>query len=323
MNQILSFGHIGNSEKHIKKVIKTFSFIIIILAIILIIEGSIGYKKSKNEKVYVERPDIDIIRNGGVTILNINSQIGIGKIVYYWNDGIKNTVEKAGEKETSLEIETTIGTNDLNLEIVDSKGNSITYDPIKISYEEMDENEGLVGEEDWEVAVQNDKTEPIISLGAKKGKVTINVTDNVRMSYLTYSWNGGEETKITGLSEDEKSITAEIDVLKGDNKLTIKAYDMAGNVANIEKDVHGTDGPSINVKKENDEIVVNIENQFGITKIYYNFNGEEKTIDNINEKQYEIRLELAEGDNFIIVEAYENNVKTEYKGKTKKVSSNQ
>ena len=201
----------------------------------------------------------------------------------------------------------------MNLEIVDSEGNQIKYDPIKISYENTSEDG-----ENWQVAVNNDKTEPIVSLGAKKGKVTINASDNVRMSYVTYSWNGGEETKITGLSEDEKSLSAEIDVLKGDNKLIVRAYDVAGNVATVEKDVHGTDGPEIKVKKENDEIVINVEDQFGITKIYYNFNGEEKTIENINEKTYEIRLKLIDGENYVIIEAYENNVKNEYKGKTTK-----
>ncbi len=313
MNQILSFGHAGDSKKQINKVIKSFSFFIIILAIILIIEGILGYKKAKEKKVYVERPDIDVIRNGDVTILDISSKIGIEKVIYFWNDGIENTVEKNGEKNFELEIGTTIGTNDLNLEIVDSEGNQIKYDPIKISYENTSENG-----ENWQVAVNNDKTEPIVSLGAKKGKVTINASDNVRMSYVTYSWNGGEETKITGLSEDEKSLSAEIDVLKGDNKLIVKAYDVAGNVATVEKDVHGTDGPDIKVKKENDEIVINVEDQFGITKIYYNFNGEEKTIENINEKTYEIRLKLIDGENYVIIEAYENNVKNEYKGKTTK-----
>ena len=313
MNQILSFGHAGDSKKQINKVIKSFSFFIIILAIILIIEGILGYKKAKEKKVYVERPDIDVIRNGDVTILDISSKIGIEKVIYFWNDGIENTVEKNGEKNFELEIGTTIGTNDLNLEIVDSEGNQIKYDPIKISYENTSENG-----ENWQVAVNNDKTEPIVSLGAKKGKVTINASDNVRISYVTYSWNGGEETKITGLSEDEKSLSAEIDVLKGDNKLIVKAYDVAGNVATVEKDVHGTDGPDIKVKKENDEIVINVEDQFGITKIYYNFNGEEKTIENINEKTYEIRLKLIDGENYVIIEAYENNVKNEYKGKTTK-----
>ncbi len=313
MNQILSFGHAGDSKKHINKVIKSFSFFISIFAIILIIEGILGYKKAKEKKVYVERPDIDVIRNGDVTILDISSKIGIEKVIYFWNDGIENTVEKNGEKNFELEIGTTIGTNDLNLEIVDSEGNQIKYDPIKISYENTSEDG-----ENWQVAVNNDKTEPIVSLGAKKGKVTINASDNVRMSYVTYSWNGGEETKITGLSEDEKSLSAEIDVLKGDNKLIVRAYDVAGNVATVEKDVHGTDGPEIKVKKENDEIVINVEDQFGITKIYYNFNGEEKTIENINEKTYEIRLKLIDGENYVIIEAYENNVKNEYKGKTTK-----
>ncbi|MBO5348222.1 MAG: hypothetical protein J6A89_00115 [Clostridia bacterium] len=311
MNQILSFGKEKNSKKQIKKVISFFICFIIIFAIILIIEGIFGLKNAKESDVYVERPDINVVRNEDITILNISSKIGIQKIIYSWNDGLESIVEKNGENNFDLEIETTIGTNDLNLEVIDSNGSSIKYDPIKISYEG-------IAEENWEVAVTKDKTEPIVSLGTTTGKVSINASDEVRMSYITYSWNGGAETKVTGLSEDEKSLSVEIDVLKGDNKLTVKAYDKAGNVTIVEKDVRGTNGPKINVKRENNQIVVNIEDEFEITKIHYNFNGEEKTIDNINEKTYEIRLDLIDGVNYIIVEAYEDNFKNEYRGKTTK-----
>lgn len=316
MNQILSFENAETSKKQINKIIIFFAIIIVIFGIILIAEGVWGYNKEKEKAVDVDRPNVDIIRNGDITTLIINSEIGIRQIIYYWNDGIENTIEKNSEKDFEIDIETTIGTNDLNLEIIDSDGNSIKYEPIKISYEGLPEEE-----ESWEVAITRDKTEPIISLGANNGKVTINASDNLKMSYVTYSWNGGEETKITGLSEDEKSLSAEIDVVKGDNTLIVKAYDMAGNVAKVEKEVHGTDGPEIHVRRENDEIVINVEDEFGITKITYNFNGEEKIIENINEQTYEIRLELIEGENYVIVEAYENNVKKEYRGKTTKTTS--
>ena len=312
MNQILAFRSVEGSKKQIKRVIKFFCFFVIIFSLILIAEGVLGYLKNKNKKVDINTPEVNISRNGDITILNIYSDIGVQKILYSWNDGLENTIQKTGEKELSAEISTTIGINDLNVKIIDSDGNIITYDPIKIIYEQP------VVEENWEVAITTDITEPTISLSATKGKVVINVSDDVKMSYITYSWNGGEETKITGLSSDEKLVTAEIDVMKGDNKLLIKAYDKAGNVKELEKDVHGTDGPQIKVTKEADEIIVKITDEYEITKIEYDFNGEIKTIDNINEKSYEMRLKLIDGDNYIIVSAYEGNVKSEYKGKTKK-----
>lgn len=311
MNQILTFHNIDGSEKQLIKVIRFFSIFIILFSLILIGEGALGYKDLKEEHVHIDTPDIKIDKMAGTVILNINSNIGINKVICYWNDGLPDTIDESGEKEVYLERDIPPGTNDLYLEIIDTQGNSIKYNPIKISYEET-----AIDNENWEVAVTKDKTKPTVTLGASKGKVTINASDNVKMSYITYSWNGGDETKVTGLSEDEKSLTADIEVPKGDNKLTIKAYDKAGNETILEKDVHGTDGPSINVVKEGSQLIIKVEDEFGITKITYNFNGEEKTIDSINETSYEFKLDLVQGENYIIIDAYENNVKSEYKGKT-------
>lgn len=323
MNQILAFHNFGNSKEEMKKAIRVFSLLIVLFAIILIAEGLYGYNQLKNKKVDIDTPEIKIIRNNGTTKLNIYSIIGVQKVIYSWSDGVETIVEKTGENEFELDIDPLIGTNDFNIKIIDSDGNTIIYDPIKIAFEGNEENVVNNNEQvdeniDWEVAIKTDTTKPKINLSATKGKIVINVVDNVKMSYITYAWNDGEETKVTGLSEDEKSLDVEIDAKKGDNILKIKAYDKAGNVEELEKEVHGTDGPNIDVKKENGKIVVKVTDEYGITKIKYNFNGEEKTIDNINQNAYELRLDMIDGENYIILEAYENSVKSEYKGKTTK-----
>lgn len=311
MNQILSFRNSEYNQRQLKKNVKFFAIFSIIFALILIIEGGWKLYKNRNAEVDIDTPVINITRNGSKTILNISSNIGIQKIYYTWNDGIENEIVKTGEKQVVEEISNNIGIYDLNLKVVDSDGNTVSYDPVKIAYEQ---NEVV----DWTVLVADDKVKPSISLSAIQGKVVIEASDDVLMSYITYSWNGGEEVKVTGLSEDEKNIKTEIDVLKGDNKLKVKAFDKAGNVKEYERDVHGTDGPKIAVKRENDEIIITVTDEYGITKIEYNFNGQEKVLENITEKTYEIKLPLVDGENYIIVSAYEDNVKTQYKGKTTK-----
>ena len=317
MNQILSFQTIGNSKIQLKKVIRFFSIFIILFALILVIEGSFGYYKNKNKKVVIkETPDINIQRDNGTTILNITSNIGVQKVIYSWNDGIEDSVEEGGKNNIEVKIPTTIGTNDLNIKIIDSNGNTIVYNPVKISYEENQEENV-----NWEEAIKTDKTKPKVSIESVKGKIVITATDDVKMSYVTYSWTEEEENKITGLSDDEKTLTTEIDstnVKKGTNKLIVKAYDKAGNVETVEKEVQGANGSEIKVNQENGELVVNVKNDINITKIEYNFNGEEKTIDNINQKEYQLKLDLIDGTNYVIVNAYNQNNKSEYKGKTTK-----
>ena len=311
MNQILSFQTMGNSKIQLKKVIRFFSIFIILFALILIIEGSFGFYRNKNKKVIIkETPDINIQRDNGTTILNITSNIGVQKVIYSWNDGIEDSVEEGGKNNVEVKISTTIGTNDLNIKIIDSNGNTIVYNPVKISYEENQEENV-----NWEEAIKTDKTKPKVSIESVKGKIVITATDDVKMSYVTYSWNEEEENKITGLSDDEKTLTTEIDstnVKKGTNKLIVKAYDKAGNVETVEKEVQGANGSEIKVNQENGELVVNVKNDINITKIEYNFNGEEKTIDNINQKEYTFKLQMKDGENKISISAYADALKSDY-----------
>lgn len=321
MNQILSFQTIGNSKIQLKKVIRFFSIFIILFALILVIEGIFGYYKNKNKKVVIkETPDINIQRDNGTTILNITSNIGVQKVIYSWNDGIEDSVEEGGKNNVEVKIPTTIGTNDLNIKIIDSNGNTIVYNPVKISYEENQEENV-----NWEEAIKTDKTKPKVSIESVKGKIVITATDDVKMSYVTYSWNGEEENKITGLSDDEKTLTTEIDstnVKKGTNKLIVKAYDKAGNVETVEKEVQGANGSEIKVNQENGELVVNVKNDINITKIEYNFNGEDKTIDNINQKEYTFKLQMKDGENKISISAYADSLKSDYQNTFTKENTN-
>ncbi len=321
MNQILSFQTIGNSKIQLKKVIRFFSIFIILFALILVIEGSFGYYKNKNKKVVIkETPDINIQRDNGTTILNITSNIGVQKVIYSWNDGIEDSVEEGGKNNVEVKIPTTIGTNDLNIKIIDSNGNTIVYNPVKISYEENQEENV-----NWEEAIKTDKTKPKVSIESVKGRIVIIATDDVKMSYVTYSWNGEEENKITGLSDDEKTLTTEIDstnVKKGTNKLIVKAYDKAGNVETVEKEVQGANGSEIQVNQENGGLVVNVKNDINITKIEYNFNGEEKTIDNINQKEYTFKLQMKDGENKISISAYADALKSDYQNTFTKENTN-
>lgn len=337
MNQILSFKNTENGRKILMKNTKSLCIFLIIFGIILLGEGAWRLYTNLNKKVNVDEPEIVGYGNLDKTIFNVKSNVGIKKIVYAWNGAEKTTINKNGEKEFSFEIDNRIGVNELILKTIDIEGSTVVYENIKIVYDQEsitppyaqegeddglgdpeDENTPTPEDIDWEKAVANDKTEPTISLTADPGKIVITASDDVKMSYVTYSWNGGEELTVTGLSEDEKTLSAKIDALKGDNKIKIKAYDKAGNCKEIEKDVHGTDGPKIKVRKDSGKLIINVTDDFGITKIEYNFNNEEKTIDNIEGTNYEFSVDLVDGENFIIVNAYEGNVKSEYKGKTTK-----
>ncbi len=323
MNQILMFRNTENSQKIIKKNAKHLCIYLILFALILVGEGGWKLYSNLKKEVYVIKPEITGNIELDKTIFNVKSEVGIKKIAYAWNNGEETIIDKSGEKEFSFEVNNPIGVNELALKSYAVDGSTVTYDTIKIVYDEPDDEFGgpdaeIPQEVDKKTAIENDKNPPTVSLTAEPGKVIITVSDDVMMDYVAYSWNDGEEVKITGLSADEKTLSAKIDAMKGDNKLKIKAYDKAGNVKEFEKDVHGTDGPEISVTKNDTQLMIKVTDEYEITKIEYNFNNEEKTIDNIEGNTYEFTLDLVDGENFIIIKAYEGNVKKEYKGKTTK-----
>lgn len=324
MNQILSFKNTENGRKILVHNIKYLCLFLILFALVLTGEGAWKLYSNLHKKVVVDEPIITGMIHSEKTVFNVKSDVGVKKITYAWNDGKETIIEKYGQTDFSFEVNNPIGVNELAIKSYGVDGGIVTYDTIKIVYDEPaddgmgDPDDVVQPVVDKQTAVENDKNPPTISLTAEPGLVVITASDDVMMSYVTYSWNGGEEIKITGLSADEKTLSAKIDSLKGDNKLNVKAYDKAGNVKELEKEVHGTDGPKIEVKKdvEKGQLIVSVSDVFGITKIEYNFNNEEKTIDNIEGTTYEFRVDLKDGENFIIVNAYEGNVKKEYKGKT-------
>lgn len=319
MNQILTFRTAEDSKKQLKKVIRFFCIFIILFALVFIVEGVNNFIKTKSAKIDVIPPEISVERANEISILKIKSETGLSEVRYYWNimsEGISGNATKEGlngKKSAEIEIPTLNGTNELIVEILDENGGLTKYEPIVITYDTT--NSEPV---DWETAVKNDKIKPSIKLEGVDGKIRISAIDNLKMSYVSYSWNGEQETVISGLSEDEKSIVENIDVMEGSNKLIVKAYDRAGNEEILEKEIQGVKGPSIKVVKENGQITLNVEDETKITKIVYNFNGEEVTVDNIEGKTFEKKFDLVDGDNYIIIEAYRDEIKSTYKGKTTK-----
>lgn len=117
----------------------------IMFAVVLVFEGAWKLYRNLSKEVDVDRPILVGHRHADKTTFELKSNIGIQKIIYSWNDGEESVIEKAGEKETSFEIDNRIGINILKLRVVDSDGNSVTYDDVKIVYEEDDgeDDDGL------------------------------------------------------------------------------------------------------------------------------------------------------------------------------------
>ena len=302
MNQILMTNdENGSNKKEIKPVIKFFAIAIIIVAIIIgCIVGYNLYNSKKQNENYA-KPELSMAKNGSLLNLEFQGEIGINKIEYYWNNGNHTVYKCNGNKSANLELEVPFGNNKLNVVVFDVEGNKTKFNNIEVV---LDEDEDIV--------------KPEISIVIGSGKINVTATDNVELDYLSYQWDGEEEVKISAPEEDKTKIVQDISVQKGTKLLTITAVDKTGNKESVTNNIVGSNGPKITVRIEDNNFVVNVTDEFAISKIEYTLNEKINNVEGIPEssKEFEFRVPLEEGTNYLKINAYENeSIMTEYKCK--------
>ena len=161
MNQILMFRNTENSQKIIKKNAKHLCIYLILFALILVGEGGWKLYSNLKKEVYVIKPEITGNIELDKTIFNVKSEVGIKKIAYAWNNGEETIIDKSGEKEFSFEVNNPIGVNELALKSYAVDGSTVTYDTIKIVYDEPDDEFGgpdaeIPQEVDKKTAIENE-----------------------------------------------------------------------------------------------------------------------------------------------------------------------
>lgn len=155
-----------------------------------------------------------------------------------------------------------------------------------------------------------DETKPKIQITVSGNYAKIKATDETELDYITYKWNDEEETKIYAPQEDETTIQESVEILRGQNRLTVLAVDKAGNQYQTVKTYEGITKPVIDVVQEGNELVIKVTDEEGIDYVYYNLNGKEyKLRTEATQKELEYRQAMDEGDNRISMEAY--NIKGE------------
>ena len=215
MNQILSTNEKNSFiSSDIKKIVKFFAIVIIILALIFIGEGAYYLYNNLGKNVVYPKPEISYEKNGSAINIDFSSEIGLNKIEYYWNDGTPTELKCNGKKEFDLDIEMLQGNNILHINTTDIEGNKTTFGDISVNF---DTNE--------------DNLKPEVSIVSVGGKITVTANDETELDYLLYQWEGEQEVKIPVSETNKKSITKDIEVEKGTKKLIITAVDKTGNKA--------------------------------------------------------------------------------------------
>ena len=304
MNQILATD-VGKKKSGGPLPIKS---VLIIFAICIIIFGGFLIGKSvfsiinKNKEQGLSEPLLEISQNENVLNVSVKHDKIIDKIVYSWNGTEEITLQGKGRMQLQETIDIPVGTNNLSIKVSDITGKTATYN-------------GQYYIED------GDKIKPEIELLVENSKVKIVVKDETELDYISYYWNNEDETKIEARAESSKQIEEKIDILKGENTLTIKAVDKAGNEQTKEQTFKGAKKPKIEVVRDGNDFVIKVTDEEEIKKIEYTLNGQLYSTDpnntgaSLGMKELEVRQPLVAGENIITVKAVNiSNLETEFSG---------
>ena len=168
---------------------------------------------------------------------------------------------------------------------------------------------------------EGDVTKPEIELLVESSKVKIVAKDETALDYIIYYWNEEDETRVNVREEALKQIEEKIDILKGENTLTIVAVDKAGNETVKEQTFKGVKKPKIDLARSGSELIIKVTDEEGLQKIEYTLNGKYYSTDPqntgtpLNMKELEIKQPLEQGENKITIKAYNiSGLETELSG---------
>lgn len=302
MNQILNFGKgqkTGNIE--IKPVIIFFIVIIILFALIMIAEGAYNIFLNKGQNSSAGAiPTISAIQEGSSVVITAEYRTGIDKVIYYWNNGEEAIIQARGNSKIQEKISLPIGTNKLNLSVIDTKGKMTRYSPKEFVFDSD---------------VDSNKPDIEIVKGNNTGTIKMVITDDKGLKAVSYQWSD-EDMMTPEIEEGTTSFELELAAKEGEKTLMITATDTSDNEQSITKTIKGSKKPEISVVKDGQYLILTAVDEDKISKIEYEFNGTTKTLENINENTYEIKLELVSGENYVIVTAYDvDGLTAQYKGK--------
>lgn len=304
MNQIL----VTNDEKSyesrdMKVIVKFFAIISIIFALVLVGEGIFNLSKDASQKTEFAKPELSYAKSGSSLEVKISGTIGLNKVIYSWNNDEETVLKADGKKDFNFEVEIPQGENQFNARVIDVNGNKTKYDGVAVAFTELE-----------------DAKKPTIKIENVEGKLEVTATDDKELAYFIYQWEGEQENKVEPKEEDKTTIKQTIEVNKGTKMLTLIAVDKSGNKETKTKKIIGSNGPTISVELEDNNFVVKVKDEYGITKIEYTHNGETKEVKDIpsGAKEYEFKVPLKDEANYLKVNAYENGIMTEYKCKKTK-----
>ena len=299
MNQILSVGQENHKEPkndkqinygrpsdkaNIKSIVRVFCILIILFGLVLVGDATYGIISSKPTL----KDTIKVTANpiGSQVTIRATGNMPLQSLTYRWGQGEETTVQGNGTVELETTVQIPTGNNILNMIVVDYYGNKNEYQKQYINQ-------------------QNDASKPTIEISVSGNMLNIIATDDTEMSYITYSWNNQTPTRvdIEHDEENKKELRTNIEVLKGENTLSIVAVDSDGNSTSRTEKIKGANKPTFTVSSDGNNLIINAKDEEGISKIEITVDGvTTDTGDNpINKTEVDATIAITPGEHTVTV----------------------
>ncbi len=300
MNQILDYNpnkSSGGGSSGSDKIVRVFAIILAIFAICLLAGGAYGiYKNKHNSNIPTQatsKAQITIEQKETTAVIKVTHDKVIEKLIYNWDSEKETTIKGNGESIMESEIPLFAGDHVLNIKVIDIDKNETTF-------------EQAISSETGE-----DKIYPVIKLEVTdERKLKIIATDETAIDFVTYRWNDEEEQKVEETDEEGKQIEFEIEILKGNNDLTIVAVDKSNNTTTESKNFSGVTKPDVKITISADKTKADVYcfHENGLKEIKVKINdGAEQYVgfpeDDPNPREARFSFDLPQGNADVTVTA--------------------
>ncbi len=270
-------SYVGQTNQiEITKIVKFFSIVIILFGVC--VTGGISYswvKNAKEDNANATKPTINIQSDSeNALLLSVNHDKALKEVSYQWEgqEAIKINTDNHMYVEEKIDIPE--GTNTLTITATDVNNQTTTY------------NQQYSGAE-----------RPNLSLSVVDNKIKATISSEKGIDYVQYKWDDGE---VTSKQVNDNYFEQIIEIPEGLHTLTIIAVDMDKMVSSKTQSVHGVTKPTVSITSDGKDLIVQASDNDMLERAIIVFNGEEKTIE-INDKQFEYKVPVVDGENVIEV----------------------
>lgn len=260
-------------KAEIVKIARVFAIVVLVYGIAMI--GQSVYALNSSQYRPKDKVVVSIDKMGKEVSIIASAVKPIKEIKYRWNDGEETKIQGKERNKIEQTIDAPNGNNTLIIIVTDYYGNRTSYQR-QFLYE------------------SKDSIKPNIETSVSGTKITLTISDETKLAYITYKWNDEAETRYD-VPNGQKLVTLEIEVMQGKNTFTINAVDNDDNKTTFSKLIIGDTKPEVSILTEGNNVIVKAKDDEGIAKLEIKIDDEVSEEETGNNTEINAKIPVSAG----------------------------